>query len=87
MPEHTAAQALRLVREAVANALKHAAHLRLSVTDDGRGFDPAAAPGPDTGHFGLAGTEERIQRLGGTPRIKGAPGKGATFHFQIPLSA
>jgi two-component system, NarL family, sensor histidine kinase DegS len=98
IPGLVTAQAIRLVREAIANALKHAEpdtvqvtmrmdaeRLHLQVKDDGKGFDPAKAPGADRGHFGLSGMAERIERLGGTMQITSAPGAGATFDFSIPL--
>ena len=86
---------LCILRELVVNAVRHghAAHiavkgrvtdaLRLSVTDDGVGFDPASRPGAAEGHFGLLGVSERVWRLGGTLRIVSAPGQGATFEITI----
>ncbi|MFI6598164.1 sensor histidine kinase [Nonomuraea sp. NPDC050536] len=69
------------VSEAVANALKHAraakievrlAHdggrLRVSVADDGRGFDTGAAP--------LAALADRLDALGGGLKIDSGAGKG-----------
>ena len=98
LPPLVTSQTLRLVREAIANALKHATprHVRVrlhaqesrlvcSVTDDGRGFAIGAAPGPETGHFGLAGMEERARRLGGTMKITSAPGEGTSVEFHLPL--
>jgi ligand-binding sensor domain-containing protein/signal transduction histidine kinase len=79
---------LRIAGEAVKNALHHAAPrhiqvelrfddgaLTLSVTDDGRGFDPDVAPDPRAGHFGLLGIRERAARLGGL-RLQSGPGQG-----------
>jgi signal transduction histidine kinase len=93
-----ASQVLRLVREAIANALKHAAprhvrvHLRTgerqlycSVSDDGCGFDMGHAPGPETGHFGVTGMEERVGRLGGTMCLTSTPGIGTSIEFRLPL--
>ena len=75
--------------EAVTNALKHAQAktvtikaesvpdedlLVISVTDDGVGFDVAAAPGPDQGHFGLQGMRERMARIHGTCAIESRKG-------------
>ena len=72
----------RIIQEALTNAVKHAgatrvaveAHdadgtLRLSVTDDGRGFDPDA---PGAG-FGLAGMRERVLLLGGSLDVASGP--------------
>ena len=87
---------LLILQEAVGNALKHGAakHVKvhvafeergfaLSVTDDGKGFDPSAAR-PD-GHYGISGMERRASELGGTTAIESAPGKGTTITFRIPL--
>lgn len=92
------AQSVRLVREAVTNALKHArprhvavaceftdAQLRITITDDGSGFDPAQAAGPETGHFGLTGLRERLQRLNGTLDVRSARGQGTTITATIPI--
>jgi signal transduction histidine kinase len=59
--------------------------VELLVQDDGRGFDPAAAPGMDDGHMGLQGMRERVKRLGGALRIDSAPGKGTTIRAVVPL--
>ena len=98
LPPFLVAQSVRLVREAVANALKHgeprcvkvtltffAREIRLQTSDDGRGFDARDAAGPETGHFGLTGLRERLQRLGGTLEIVSSPGTGATLTATIPL--
>ena len=80
---------LCIVRELAANAIRHghAAHvrvageyreerLRFSVEDDGCGFDPAAVPGIEAGHFGLSGIRTRVERLGGTLELTSTPGRG-----------
>jgi signal transduction histidine kinase len=53
--------------------------LRLSVTDDGRGFDPDA---PGAG-FGLAGMRERVLLLGGTLDVTSGPG-GTRIEATLP---
>jgi len=76
----------RIVYEALTNAVKHAQpqHIvvaldlhppafRLTVADDGHGFDPQAIP---PGHWGLTGMQERAERLGATFRLTTAPGQG-----------
>ena len=83
---------LRIIRELVVNAIRHgqAKHIRIagemhentvsfSVTDDGCGFAPETAPGPEQGHFGLLGIRERIEDFNGTLKIASAPEKGAKF--------
>jgi len=76
--------AYRVVQEALSNVVKHAqattarvsattgdGELRITVADDGRGFDPAV---PVSG-FGLQGMGERIELVGGSLSIEpGDPG-------------
>jgi signal transduction histidine kinase len=98
VPAHFCAQAVRIVRECLTNALKHAApteihvrlgydscQLQLTVSDDGCGFHPASVPGPDSGHFGLVSLRERVQRLGGSLQITSAPSKGTRIEATVPL--
>jgi signal transduction histidine kinase len=75
---------IRIVREAVANAARHAGtgrvlvevggggRLRLRVADDGCGFDPAA---PHAGH-GIVSMRERAQALGATLSVRSGPDAG-----------
>jgi signal transduction histidine kinase len=72
------------VAEALANSLKHAdaeqvevelsvhgAELGIHVRDDGNGFDPDRAAGN-----GLANLSARVSAVGGTLRVRSAPGTG-----------
>ena len=92
LSEATAHAVLRIVRELAVNAVKHghAGNIKIageyhddvisfSVLDDGRGFDPSAAPGPAQGHFGLQGVRERLNDFNGTIRCDSEPGCGAKF--------
>ncbi|MBQ6137758.1 MAG: sensor histidine kinase [Kiritimatiellae bacterium] len=97
LSESTTHTVLSVVRELVVNAVRHgdAAHvwiagecsdgrISFSVRDDGCGFDPAAAPGPSEGHFGLQGIRERIKAVKGTIEIESAPGRGTKATIRIP---
>lgn len=53
---------------------------RLTLRDDGCGFDPAATP---TGHFGLVGLREQAQQLGATLHIDSAPGQGCRVQLDF----
>jgi len=88
---------LRLGQEAVTNAVKHARatrvlmrlefgekHFTLTVSDDGRGFDPASPP-PSEGGFGLVGMQERAQALNGQLTVRSAPREGTEISLRIPL--
>ena len=86
-----------VAREAVMNAIKHAEATaitisleptpegaRLSVADDGKGFDVEA--GEPEGHYGLTMMRERAQVSGGTFKIESAEGKGTTVIADFPTS-
>ena len=96
--DNTAHAILRVIRELVLNALRHgqatvirvagsldADGVRFSVTDDGTGFDPDAAPGISQGHFGLQGIRERIRKFGGTFSLASTLGHGTKATVLIPI--
>ncbi len=83
----------RIVQEAVTNVGKHGGvqkarvdvvedenAVRVTVSDDGAGFDPGAV----RGGFGLLGMRERVELLGGTLRIDSTPGGGTTLEISLP---
>ncbi len=91
--------ALRIGREAVLNAVKHASprkvevsldygqrSLTLHVRDDGTGMPPDALEAAIAGeHLGLAGMRDRARRSGGTLEIASEPGRGTTISVKLPL--
>jgi signal transduction histidine kinase/ligand-binding sensor domain-containing protein len=65
--------------------------LRLSITDNGRGFDlersgPALSAREKGGH-GIFSVKKRAAELNGTLDIKSAVGEGTTITVQLPLDA
>jgi two-component system sensor histidine kinase UhpB len=60
-----------------------AASLRLSVQDDGRGMDTAAA----TRGLGLLGAVERAAAVGGELAISSLPGAGVHIELRVPLAS
>lgn len=87
----------RVVQECLTNVSKHAnatevaivlardadGTLRLTVTDDGDGFDPhLVRPG-----LGLLGMRERIEALGGGFKAISVPGNGASVAIELPAGA
>ena len=97
-PEPSAAvreAVLRIAREATCNAARHgrASHvlvtlqagdpLRLTVTDDGIGFDAEAALRDGHG-FGLESMQERARTVGGTLSIWSGPGEGTEISATLP---
>ncbi len=98
LPEVVEENLLRMGQEALTNVIKHSEAARadielefgvqnvlLKITDDGRGFNPETAVGPQDGHFGLLGMSERAKRLGGKVQIESAPGRGTTVRVEIPV--
>ena len=86
--------AYRFIQEALSNAFKHAEsrqirisaagrnHFKISVTDDGRGFDPQCVR---RGGLGLPGMRARVQALGGRLDIASAAGRGTTVTASFDL--
>jgi signal transduction histidine kinase len=85
---------LRIVQEALANAVKHAQpnriRLRLrrqdgqvavTVSDDGSGFDPARA---ERHGMGLGLMRERVAELGGAFQLESTPGEGTSVRILLP---
>ncbi|MFP5419567.1 MAG: sensor histidine kinase, partial [Gammaproteobacteria bacterium] len=89
----------RVVQEALTNVAKHAratrvkvalaqhrGELRVTVTDDGQGIQPAH--GKNDGHgFGVLGMTERAAALGGELTVQPAKRRGTQVSLRIPLSA
>ncbi|WP_406732573.1 sensor histidine kinase [Streptomyces sp. NBC_01794] len=93
--DDVADQLLSVLREALANAARHAhatavdvtaeataTHLRLRVADNGRGTDPAGTRGS-----GLANLQARATDLGGTLTLTPNQPAGTVLHWAVPLPA
>ena len=89
----------RVLQEALNNVGKHSEatrvglqldkednRLRLTVTDNGRGFDPAEklSDSSAVGGFGLAGMRDRTMLCDGKFEIASAKGKGTTVRISLP---
>jgi signal transduction histidine kinase len=83
----------RIVQESLTNAARHggAGHadvglveddkeIRITVRDEGQGFDLATKPSG----FGLAGMRERVELLSGKLAIDSSPGMGTTISVTFP---
>jgi len=94
LPEELKTCIYRVVQEALNNCARHAFArsvriqviqenecIRLSVQDDGKGFDCGQVRG-----LGLLGMEERVTHLGGRFLLQSEPGHGAQLRIEIPLA-
>ncbi len=93
-------QAIYILREALTNVRKHSGadsvHLTLqsledgtikvTIQDNGRGFDLDSEQQSGRGGFGLRFMRERAERVGGSLRIESQPGQGTRLIVTLPLS-
>ena len=97
VPDIVAGNLLLVIQEAVHNALMHgdpqevavrvncgpSGSVSVEIRDDGSGFDLPTRAGPSSGHFGLEGMRERMERLHGTLSVESRPGGGTTVRASI----
>ena len=99
LPDKVEAVAVRVVQESIANAVKHASArsisvrlayrprgVRLSISDDGKGFAVDPEFRAYGGHWGLLGMKERAAGLRGTLSVQSEPGRGTTVALRVPDS-
>jgi len=88
---------LRICQEAINNAVTHGKPehvfvnltfdirtVRLSIRDDGQGFDPAKVE--KNGHFGLVGIRERAENIGGKLTINSSADNGTEIVVDVPIA-
>jgi len=99
IPSRVRSHLFRLVQEAAVNAVRHSEAecirveveagdewVMVAVRDDGAGFDPGSAAGPETGHFGLYSMKSRVGMLKGTMDIESSAA-GTSILVRIPADA
>lgn len=97
IPPNQADACFRIVQEALTNISRHAAAtqvtlrldagpdgLRLSLSDNGIGFDPATATASRSEHLGLTGMDERARIANGLFQIRSTPGQGTEILVTFP---
>lgn len=101
--EEVRAFLFQCVRELLFNVLKHSGvmrarlsisktttdRIRISVEDEGKGFDPSRLKGPDkdSAAFGLFSIQQRVAHFGGEVDISSEPGKGTRIVMYAPLDS
>lgn len=97
LPAHVRAELLQIAREALSNVARHSGGTRaelgltaadnevtLTIADNGRGFDPAAAETQE--HYGLRNMRDRAIALGGSLDLDAIPGAGTRIIVRIPAA-
>lgn len=88
---------LRILQEALTNVRKHAGaqgtwiefaaengFARVTVRDDGDGFDPAIRTDRLEDHVGLRMMSERAKEVGGNLMVESVPGQGTSVVLRVP---
>jgi PAS domain S-box-containing protein len=96
LSEETAISLFRVAQESLRNSVKHSgataivvrlsgttSRLTLTVTDNGKGFDPLES---QASGLGLLTMRERVELVGGTLAVKAARPHGTTVHVVVPLT-
>jgi signal transduction histidine kinase/ligand-binding sensor domain-containing protein len=100
LPPQLAQQLLRIVREAIRNAVRHGEprevtlqmaysdrdSLRIRLRDDGCGFDLEQGS-RKMGHWGLASMQERAKQIGAELEVRTSPGQGAEINIAVRIPA
>jgi signal transduction histidine kinase len=94
LPKTIEAELYAVATEALNNALKHSRaeqvsvaleydsqEVRLSIADDGIGFDPEFARG--SRGYGIRNMEERVERMNGRLSVETGPGAGTTVRVEV----
>jgi signal transduction histidine kinase len=101
LPSQVELALFRIAQEAITNIERHAdattvtvvldgdrSGLRLTVADDGSGFDrPAQQRDGDGASLGLPGMGERARLIGGRLRVRSQVGKGTEVEVRVPRDA
>jgi signal transduction histidine kinase len=88
----------RIAQEALTNVVKHAeakhvlvrlaiteGRLRLTIEDDGRGFEVSQRPAERRAGLGLASMRERVEHLRGEMDVRSVLGQGCRLLFSCPI--
>lgn len=97
LPSEIESAAYRIVQEATTNIAKHAhatecrvqlergETLRITIEDNGAGFDPLAVRSAERRGLGLIGMRERASHLHGSVQVDSTPGQGTRITVELPV--
>ncbi len=98
LPARTEDELLRIAQESVTNAIRHAQAseitielafdpqlLRMTISDNGRGFSPTGDTTGISGHFGLKGMRERASGIDAKLKLDTAPGAGTRVSLEVAV--
>ena len=98
LPPVVEVQLIRIVQEAMANVRRHASakgvlvsierdreFARVSIRDDGIGFDAPLLAGEGRDRFGMETMRERAGAVGGKLTLSSRQGEGTTVEVQLPV--
>jgi two-component system sensor histidine kinase DegS len=87
----------RIIQSALQNVINHAsasrawvafsfspASLKVTITDDGTGFDPKIALETPGDHLGLLGMKERVEGMGARLIVISSPDDGTQVELHLP---
>jgi len=96
-PADVGVQISRIIQEALTNVRKHAqasrawirfepdnTHVRITVEDDGLGFEPAQLTGEGRQYFGLQIMRERAEGVHSSLELHSRPGQGTRIILRVP---
>lgn len=97
LPSRTVHHLRMIAQESVTNAIKHAGAativlslamdeggLRMTIKDDGHGFDTTTGTSGKSGHFGCMGMRERCRKIGAEIAWHSSPGEGTEVVVTLP---
>jgi two-component system, NarL family, sensor histidine kinase DegS len=97
-PSHDTA-VFRIIQEALQNVVKHAqatkadvravdldGYVEVTISDNGKGFEPDRVRRLDPKHFGLAGMRARAQQIGASLDVSSVPDHGTTVCLRVALT-
>ena len=99
LPPKTEDELLRIAGEAITNVVRHAdaanmevnlkfdpKKFRMTIIDDGRGFEGQPASVGSGGHFGLKGMRERAESIGAKLTVDSKPQQGTTVAVEAAIN-